>query len=117
MVSGIVLLLVATIIGLACPFAFASTGLDWSFSKPATVLEDSYQWDAERQTDVQFGVAALVTWLVLAVSGFFVILDRGSRKRPVLAGVLVAISAVIVLGLTAAVLSIPPTGEQYPLPP
>lgn len=116
-ISGIVLLIVATAVGLFCPFAFAETGLDWTFSKPATVLEDSYQWDAERSFSVQFGVSALIVWLVLTTGAFFMLLFGPSRRRPVLASVLVAVSAVIVLGLTVAVLSIPPAGEQYPLPP
>ncbi len=116
-ISGIVLLIVATAVGLFGPFAFAETGLDWTFSKPATVLEDSYQWDAERSFSVQFGVTALILWLVLTAGAFFILLFGPSRRRPALASVLVSMSAVIVLGLTAAALSIPPVGEQYPLPP
>jgi len=116
-ISGIVLLIVATAVGLFCPFAFAETGLDWTFSKPATVLEDSFQWDSERSFSVQFGVTALIVWFVLSTSAFFILLFGPSRRHPVLAGVLVSASAVIVLGLTAAALSIPPAGEPYPLPP
>ncbi len=55
LISGIVLLIVATALGLFCPFAFAETGLDWTFSKPATVLKDSSQWDAERSFSVPLG--------------------------------------------------------------
>lgn len=105
--GGVVLLIVATAVGLLGPFAFLVTGLDWTFSKPATVLEDSPHWDAERLWHVQLGVAALVIWLLLTVGSFFTLVHGRTRKRPVLASALVAVSALIVLGAAAAALSSP----------
>jgi hypothetical protein len=106
-VGGVVLLIVATAVGLFGPFAFLVTGLDWTFSKPDSVLEDSPQWDAERLWHVQFGVAALVVWLLLAVGGYLVLFHGRARKRPVLASVMTGASALIVLGATAVALSSP----------
>ena len=81
-VGGVVLLIVATAVGLFGPFAFLVTGLDWTFSKPDTVLEDSPQWDAERLWHVQFGVAALVVWLLLAVGAYLALLHgRAANAR------------------------------------
>lgn len=116
-VTGTVLLIVATLIGLVGAFAFLETGLDWSFSKPSSVLEDSPQWDAEREFSVGFGVSALVVWLVLAVTAFFALLLGRERRRPAIASILVGLSAAVVLGAVIAVLSVSPVGEQYPLPP
>ncbi|WP_167494161.1 hypothetical protein [Microbacterium hydrothermale] len=62
-------------------------------------------------------MTALILWFALTAGAFFILLFGRSRRRPVLASVLVAVSAVVVLGLTAAALSVPPVGEQYPLPP
>lgn len=58
--GGIVFLVIATLVGLVCPLAFGVTGLDWTFSKPTSVLDDSPRWDAERLWHVQAGLTSLV---------------------------------------------------------
>ncbi len=105
--GGIVLLIVATAIGLMGSFAFLVTGLDWTFSKPAAIPEDSPQWDAERLIQVQLGTSALVVWLLLTAGSCLILLHGRARRRPVLATVLAGASALIVLGATAAALSSP----------
>jgi hypothetical protein len=103
-VGGVLLLLVATAIGLLCPLLFGMTGLDWAGPKPS-ILEHLSQWAAERDLFAGVGFAALTTWLALTVADFFVLFFGRTRRHPLLASILVATSAVFVIGATVAVLA------------
>lgn len=104
-VGGILLLLAATAIGLLCPLLFGMTGVDWAGPKPSILVHLS-EWAAERDLFAGVGFAALTTWLALTVADFFVLFFGRTRRHPLLASILVAASAVLVIGATVAALSV-----------
>lgn len=116
-VGTVLLAIAATLVGLFGDFMLGLSGL--TLAGPGlSVIEYSDADDAERSIGIGMGVASLLVWLVLLLSAALVGLggDRPTRARRATVWVVVGLSAVLVLGLLAAVLATPPPVSEYPLP-
>ena len=116
-VGSVLLAIAATLVGLFGDFMLGLSGLTLAGPGPS-VIEYSDSDDAERSIGVGMGVVSLLVWLVLLLSAALVGLggDRPTRARRATVWVVVGLSAVLVLGLLAAVLATPPPVSEYPLP-
>ncbi|WP_341947192.1 hypothetical protein [Microbacterium sp. LWH11-1.2] len=116
-VGTVLLAIAATLVGLFGDFMLGLSGL--TLAGPGlSVIEYSDADDAERSIGIGMGVVSLLVWLVLLLSAALVGLggDRPTRARRATVWVVVGLSAVLVLGLLAAVLATPPPVSEYPLP-
>ncbi|PVE98287.1 hypothetical protein [Microbacterium sp. TPD7012] len=116
-VGSVLLAIAATLVGLFGDFMLGLSGL--TLAGPGlSVIEYSDADDAERSIGIGMGVVSLLVWLVLLLSAALVGLggDRPTRARRATVWVVVGLSAVLVLGLLAAVLATPPPVSEYPLP-
>ena len=115
-VGGIVLVVVAVFVGLFGALMLGASGLSWA-GPGLTVIPYSDSDDGERAIGIGMGVVALGVWALLTLAGFFVARGRTrTRSSRVVAGVLVAVSVVVVLGATIFVTSTPPPVVENPPP-
>jgi hypothetical protein len=116
-VGSVSLVIAATPFGLFGALMLGVSGLTMA-GPGLTIIEYSDADDSERSLGIRMGLFALVAWLLLLLSGALVGLrgDPSRRTRRTSIRVVIAVSAVLVLGLTIAVLSIPPAPSEYPLP-
>lgn len=114
--SGIVLWIVATLIGASAAFWFSLAGLGWSDG----FIKRRY-WEAnESEITVGLGVIALVVWLVmLAVS--VAVLRRGSVRDSRgwrTASIVLAVASILTVGALCGVsIAWPEVPSEIPSPP
>ncbi|EXJ51469.1 hypothetical protein AS96_09160 [Microbacterium sp. MRS-1] len=114
--GGIVLGIVATVVGASAAFWFALSGLIWSGG-----FAHGYGWEeGESELGVALGVAGLFGWLVLLALAMVTLL-AGATRRPrssrVTATLVVVLSAAVVATLCVLALLTPQPASEYPLPP
>lgn len=107
-VGSVSLAIAATLLGLFGAFMFGLSGL--TLAGPGlTVIEYSDSDDAERSIGIGMGIVALLAWVALLLPAVLVGLggDRPTRGRRATVWIVVGLSAILVLGVLAAVLAVP----------
>jgi hypothetical protein len=111
-----VLVAVSMAVGLFGAVMLGASGLSWA-GPGLTVIPYSDSDEGERAIGIGMGVVALGVWGVLTLMGFFVARGRTrTRSSRVTAGVLVAVSVIVVLGATIFATSTPPPVVENPPP-
>ncbi|WP_085482125.1 hypothetical protein [Agreia pratensis] len=115
-VGGMVLWVVATLSGVLAAASFSLAGLGWS----GGFVERRYWEEGEGQIGVAFGVAALLTWLVLLGLSVGVFrrgaLRQSGSARATAVG-LAALSVTVVVGLCVLAIGWPEPASEIPSPP
>ena len=116
MLGGILLWVVATLLGLIAAAGFSGAGLGWANG----FIKRSFWEDVESEIGVGFSIFGLVGWLVLL--GLSALTIRGGDHAPsktarVTSSVLVALSIAVVLVACAVSIGWPEPASEYPLPP
>jgi hypothetical protein len=107
-----------TLAGAFGALMFGVSGLLWT--------TDGFAWagysdsdEGERQIGVGMGLGALAAWVMTLAFAAWTSLagpERGRRARRIALGVIVAVSAIVVIGLCLAALFTPQAPSEYPLP-
>ncbi len=116
MLGGLVLWVVATLLGLIAAAGLAGAGLGWANG----FIKRSFWEDVESEIGIGLSVFGLVGWLVLL--GLSALTMRGGGQAPskparVTASVLVVLSFVVVLVACVVSIGWPEPASEYPLPP
>ncbi|MCM3501158.1 hypothetical protein M3667_04590 [Microbacterium sp. P26] len=112
--GGIVLVVVATVIGLFGALMLGASGVSW-VSGGVNQYSDSD--DSERAIGIAMGVAALIVWALLTWAAFAAVRGhrRGRQRASTVAGaVLMAVSIAVVGGATVWATSTPATVVENP---
>lgn len=115
-VSGVLLWLIATIIGFVGAAWFALAGVGWSGG-----FTQKYYWEeGESEIGIGFAVISLAVWVAVLVWSVFVL--RGgsladSRSARTASTVLAGISVAVVLVLCVTTIGWPEPPSEHPSPP
>ncbi|WP_431075596.1 hypothetical protein [Microbacterium phyllosphaerae] len=116
MLGGVVLWVVATLLGLIAAAGFSGAGLGWANG----FIKRSFWEDAESEIGIGLSVFGLLGWLVLL--GLAALTMRGGDQTPskvarVTSSVLVALSTAAVVVACVVSIGWPEPASEYPLPP
>ncbi|WP_341955431.1 hypothetical protein [Microbacterium sp. LWH13-1.2] len=116
MLGGILLWVIATLLGLVSAAGFSGSGLGWANG----FIKRSFWEDVESEIGVGFSIFGLVGWLVLL--GLSALTIRGGEQAPsktarVTSSVLVALSIGVVVVACVVSIGWPEPASEYPLPP